>query len=319
MTAPTYIEEFVYTIATTMNTTSSLPPSFTLPPDELQPLKNLRIFYYIQVVSVALLVFDTIITIPEEVEFIWRRKFNLSSYIFLVNRYLPYADGSLLLFNLFSPDPSSLACSITFPTKVGLLSLGIWIAEFVLVLRTYAIWENKKAIAFILLAYLLITLGISTYLLYLNMKNIGYIHSPSPSAFPGCFLTGGTTNQGISFIFVVIFETAVSALTLYRVYSRGLSSGVLLNRIVKNGVLVYLYLLTSSIVNITILYTSSPELESGLFAVHRVLHALLTSRLLLHIRSSASRSSQPSLDSLSTFEVRPGDIQLVELPDFSSP
>ena len=47
------------------------------------------------VASTALLVFDTILTMPDEVELIWRRKWNLSTALYFTTRYLAFVDGGI--------------------------------------------------------------------------------------------------------------------------------------------------------------------------------------------------------------------------------
>jgi len=64
----------------------------------VQSLTDLHTFSYIQVVSLVVVVNEFIMTVPEEIHSIWRRKWNLSSIIFFASRYLPFVDRSLLAF-----------------------------------------------------------------------------------------------------------------------------------------------------------------------------------------------------------------------------
>ncbi|KAI0783791.1 hypothetical protein C8Q75DRAFT_736619 [Abortiporus biennis] len=89
--------------------------------------------------SLALATFDYCITFDQEVELIWRRRLNLTSVIFVVNRYLVlfFAIGSAA-FQLFAR--TRLSClALWFSTAVAPLLIQLCYRSF-FVLRIWAIW-----------------------------------------------------------------------------------------------------------------------------------------------------------------------------------
>lgn len=42
---------------------------------------------------------DYFIILPDEVALIWKRRWTLASVVFMISRYLPFIDGSLLLYS----------------------------------------------------------------------------------------------------------------------------------------------------------------------------------------------------------------------------
>ncbi|KAF8874184.1 hypothetical protein BD779DRAFT_1567453 [Infundibulicybe gibba] len=53
----------------------------------LQELTDARATNYLIVVAASLVVFDHIITIQQEVDLIWRNPWNLTSFLYIWNRY----------------------------------------------------------------------------------------------------------------------------------------------------------------------------------------------------------------------------------------
>ena len=51
-------------------------------------LKRVRKFSYIAIFPTALVFYEYVITLQEEVETIWRRRWNAATVLFMVNRYL---------------------------------------------------------------------------------------------------------------------------------------------------------------------------------------------------------------------------------------
>jgi len=115
---------------------------------------------------------------------------------------------------------------------------------------------------------------------------------------------------------------AVFAMTIYKSINQGKYKSSLAHTIYRDGVAFYAYLLCISIVNIVVLNSAPPELKTGLTGLHRVLHAILSERIILNIRSAAStRRALPSetaqtLDTLESDESHTlKDLQFAKPPD----
>jgi len=213
----------------------------------------------------------------------------MSTIIFLASRYLPFVDSGFLLFSLFASDPSNSSCKIAFEVRSSLYFFGIWISEWILVLRTYAIWNRNKIIGTSMFSLLLAVGAVCSFYMSKTLKNTEFGRSPSSSALPGCFAVAGSSDVSKLFIFAFAFETVILFLTLYKLaQQRKYGNSRLLQSTTNNGIVVYLCLLASTTINLTLLYTFPPELEGGLVTLHRILHAVLTERLILHIRKAAA-------------------------------
>ena len=68
--------------------------------------------------SIGLIMYEFMITFNKEVELFWRRRFTLSSILFLVNRYVP-----LVVNMIYAPWPSNTSPT-TLPVRAVIDFLG---------------------------------------------------------------------------------------------------------------------------------------------------------------------------------------------------
>ncbi|KAI1796103.1 hypothetical protein LXA43DRAFT_970023 [Ganoderma leucocontextum] len=80
-----------------------------------------RIGNMFAVVAIGLIMYECTITFSQEVELFWRRKFTLSSVLFLVNRYVP-----LVVNMIFAPWPSNTNTSPTTPIILEIFQYLPW-------------------------------------------------------------------------------------------------------------------------------------------------------------------------------------------------
>ncbi|KAG0702176.1 hypothetical protein DFH29DRAFT_511557 [Suillus ampliporus] len=65
--------------------------------------KQLLMHFYIVLVANSILIYDHMVTLPEEIAFIWCRLRTLSAMLFLVNRYVALFGNIYALFIDFVP------------------------------------------------------------------------------------------------------------------------------------------------------------------------------------------------------------------------
>ncbi|KAG8794404.1 hypothetical protein FRC16_010533 [Serendipita sp. 398] len=156
-------------------------PSIHLPPSILNPLIevfwNMGVAKYIATAGIVAMLYDIILTLEDEFEVIWKKKWGLTSVLYLVNRYLPIP--ALLMFtyhiaefrgpvtdNLFVCFYLSLPLySLTYRPHHGheiptrscraevLLNLILWaiclaISSWLLFLRVISLWNQTKFIVY---------------------------------------------------------------------------------------------------------------------------------------------------------------------------
>ncbi|KZS86853.1 hypothetical protein SISNIDRAFT_461442 [Sistotremastrum niveocremeum HHB9708] len=252
-----------------------------------------QIVTYLDVAAAALLVYDYILTLPEEIILVWPARWNLGKVLFFLTRYPVFIDTSLVLvhqFSILGPN----ACKILFTTIGWLLGVGIGIAEVILAMRTWVIWSRSRRIAIILIICLVLVWIPIFWVLNDSLSSLVFA-VPSDPTFRGCVLSTQKNVLFVVFVLIMAFETFILVLTLVK----GLehfrhASSTLVAVLYRDGLLNYIYLFVLSIINVTVLLTAPHGYTTLLTAMQRVMHSILSARILLHLRQAAS-SRNPDL------------------------
>jgi len=286
-------------------------------------LQSFRTFESIQVAGVALLCFDTLLTLVDEVNLIWRRKWNLSTILYFVTRYLAFVDTVASIYQWTNPNLTKSACNLTANLISYCYVVAFCIAQVILILRTYALCNRDKRILAGIICTDLACMATAGYYVARFATSLQY-DNPVPFINGNIRLTcnlGGTLEHGLggqqevglwtAYLFLFIAETIIMIVTVaYVLYSRGYGAnrqpdGPLLRTIYRDGISFYVFLQAFSLINVIVLNVSSPLLKDGFVSVHRILHALLTARILLNIRQAASSTCPDTEVTISGFEAAP--------------
>jgi len=269
--------------------------SFSPSSEDLSFINNLLVTEYLLVAAWLVLFYDYILTISEEVELIWKRRWRWSTVIFLITRYLPFPEAVANLVVGFSNLPAG-PCRDLYLLGTWLYFAGVFTAAATLILRTYAIWGGNKNVAIGLIVVLLLCAGITGRFVWGTGDSLSFAPNPMPQVYPGCILTSSNHFKWswVGFLLLLVFETAILILTLTKIIYHGYTEGqqtTLIKTIYRDGLIFYILLFAASVANIVFFEHAPPALKSSLSPLHRVLHATLSARLILNIRGAA-RSKQ---------------------------
>jgi len=168
------------------------------------------------------------------------------------------------------------------------LGVGVGIAEIILAMRTWVIWSRDRRVA-LGLGLLLVLLWIPVFF-FLNEALSSLVFTVPPKLnTPGCFLASQKNILYVVFILIMIFETVILTLTLIK----GLehfkkASSPLVTVLYRDGMLNYVYLFILSIINLAVITSAPHGYTTLLTAMQRVVHSILSGRILLHLRQAAS-------------------------------
>ncbi|KAF9456970.1 hypothetical protein BDZ94DRAFT_1314628 [Collybia nuda] len=121
----------------------------------LAALHSLQLLHYLVLSSFVVLVYDHILTIKDEVQYVWKHRWTPFSILFLVNRYfaLPTITAYLWLTLGFGQDGGENLAVVTFGGSkrtheilTALSPVVMLIAEAILALRVHAIYRTSKPI-----------------------------------------------------------------------------------------------------------------------------------------------------------------------------
>ncbi|KAJ3479953.1 hypothetical protein NLI96_g8706 [Meripilus lineatus] len=103
---------------------------------------------------VTLLAYDHLITIGDEVNFIWRSPGNLGKIFYVLARYGPYIEITLLALGRIPNLVSQHWCEITYTSATWLSFIGIALSELILFMRTWVLWNRSSRVGVPLLTFM---------------------------------------------------------------------------------------------------------------------------------------------------------------------
>ncbi|KAF8488345.1 hypothetical protein JB92DRAFT_3016983 [Gautieria morchelliformis] len=216
---------------------------------------------YVQIASLALLSYDTLVTLSSEVTYIWPQKLRLGTVFYLLSRY---AALLVLIFsvivNLSSLVTSLNVCNIMFRIPGGLNLLAVTGEQGLLLARAYAISKRNKVVLWALGLVYISTLGLTVFI---SVKN-------------SCTITDQELNvilkaQTAKNILFILFDTSVVAITLgiirlpikSQVFGEQTTSQTLVNQ----GGIRYGFVLTIALTNTIVTKTVNPRISTILSSV----------------------------------------------------
>ncbi|KAJ7093893.1 hypothetical protein B0H15DRAFT_831136 [Mycena belliarum] len=263
---------------------------------------------YVHVVNVTILLFDYSLTLSREVSLMWSSQWSLSKILFFLSRYSPIFDVPILLYYSTVSDLSNERCSQlqAASSYIGGTVFGVAVAEAILVLRTYALSGRCRGVLFSFAALWASALLTSTVLLQLFLQSTTYGPPPSPD-IPGCSLaTGNVVYVGLCFILVLLNDTVIMFYTLWiGLWSFRNSRNPLILALYRDGIMYYLFLCIVSAINVAMLLRSPTPVAQTFNTFLRVLHAVLSTRILLHARDTVEdiESVTPQAGVILSFQI----------------
>jgi len=118
-------------------------------------------FAFISLFTVNL--YDHFLTFPDEVKFIWQRKFTPVTILFFINRYIALGIFCVVIAGFFSPLIDSNVCE-HFGAFYPFAGLAIYFCPSIIVgLRVYALYHKKLTLAIFLAGYLIVEFAVNLW------------------------------------------------------------------------------------------------------------------------------------------------------------
>ncbi|KAK0200516.1 hypothetical protein DFS33DRAFT_163465 [Desarmillaria ectypa] len=231
--------------------------------------------------SATVLLYDIILFLPTEIDYVWLpRPVHRHLLLFSLNRYLPLVDTMMSIFWLLH-EPTLAQCRQYAFIAGPLTALGIFTSQVILMIRTYAIWDRHRMVF-----WCFIGTGIFCFIpvivsLVLQLKTIQFIELSSNHS--GCSTISSNMTRTF-YISVLVSETIIASLTLFKgVQHLRRSSYPFLIEFYVSGMFFYACLLLITLANILIPVWDHDIPASFLGSFQRILHSILSSRIMLLI------------------------------------
>ncbi|KAF8869076.1 hypothetical protein BD779DRAFT_796373 [Infundibulicybe gibba] len=247
-----------------------------------------------QVASIVVLIHDWFLTIDSELTFVWNVRWNLGTLLYFFTRYPPLSTQGFTCAIGYSISPP--VCDLVMAVSCWMFLFGIGVSEVIMMICVWAMWGRRRKMA-IFLTILALAATVAGVLGFRQHHDSATFISPEdmPPDVPGCqnITTGsGVHNSLVSdFISLTLLESILLFLMLSKAiqHSRSRSSTFVLECF-RHGLLYYAVLSVLSIANLIIILRAGHEFGNLLTSIQRTFHAILSARMLLHLRRSVHQT-----------------------------
>lgn len=259
-------------------------------------LEHSRLVLYFDFASAAIVLYDYILTLELETRHVWfKQRWSLIRILFFINRYAPFVDITFSLYNVLLP--TNQGCTIMYKFSGWSFCISIALSEVVLTMRTWSLWKGWRWSCVALVAfYLSCWIPIAVLLgIYFADAEVYAIRLPG---YATCIIIPGNKSLYICWTLILAYDTGTLALMVVagtrsytQLYGRFGGSSALLRTIYRDGITYYIALFVLSLMNIVTVATLPKEFVNLFSVLLRTVHSTLTSRVVLHLREQAEKST----------------------------
>ncbi|KAF9442950.1 hypothetical protein P691DRAFT_779143, partial [Macrolepiota fuliginosa MF-IS2] len=242
-------------------------------------VKNLTI------ASMVIMIFDWLLTFEMEVSYIWKAPWNVMKILYILSRYTPFVDVTILVFFESGDGLTVETCRKLYLCAAGMYYVGMGIASLIFTLRTWVVWDRDRNFGISLTVFYSVSWLIILVPFALYLRTMVYTPSPIPRLF-GCIPQSPSTLFSVSFAVGVVFDTVMLLLMVIRAfisYRSGTGSDMM-RLIYRDGIIYYGCVFILSFLNFFILLKLPKDYADLLLTTERVLHSVMSCRVILHIR-----------------------------------
>lgn len=259
---------------------------------------------YLEVLPSVIMMYDYVLTLEEEVDFIWNKSMSVAAVIYVITRYIGTAlivlSTTISFWGRKSGDSGELTVASFFPVLESWFScVLIWLVQIILQMRLYAIHNGSKRILLVgLLGFVVEIIITITCMVQITKFEVSKLLDLTDHimSYPTV-----ATNIYINYAVVTAYECLLFALAIFAAIRRHKEEHVAhpvnlnklqdLRAILISGNIVYffgtlLYVIAYSVVSLTLptqWMIAVPRLGSAVTAVFGC-------HLVLHIRSSRAHT-----------------------------
>jgi len=259
-------------------------------PELVKDVTNISADNVASVAFTSLLVYDIIITMGEEIQFMWRGRWTFGKILYMLNRYVPPIDLTILMNSYMNPGLKHNFCLPWFKVDNCLLILSLCVIDMILLLRTWAVWQKKRWVLWtLIIVYVISMVGAAGSITY---TTVAVISEPFPTQIRPCSSDVPITKvlYGL-YVSVMLFDTTILSFTVARAVPQirlyGLSP--LWKALYQDGFFYYGVIFMASVANLIVLAAAPPELALLMITFHRAMFSAMGSRMVLNLHGVVMR------------------------------
>ncbi|KAJ7895521.1 hypothetical protein B0H14DRAFT_2680664 [Mycena olivaceomarginata] len=253
--------------------------------DPATTIQSLRVHDVLFIISITFLYFDHLLTLGDEIRFLWKKPKTPSTYCFLVNRYLAFSGDIAVTFFVFNSVPDRVCKHVNLFRQV-LLVLNQTAICILLTVRIYALYGRKTKVWVYMLGAGAVLMGVSLWAISGN----GGI--PVPDVV-GCHIANSQyigVDLAVPWEALFTYDVLIVVALFYkslqtRNESRTRRSEPLLSLLVRDGAVYFVVMAAVNLGNILTFYMAGPLLRGCLSTMASSLSVTMMSRLMLNLHS----------------------------------
>lgn len=252
---------------------------------------------YLAVAGDTLVLADYVRTLPDEIQYMWGAKLSIPKVLFFCLRYylLVHVGFSLyaLRADITPEDCKRVMDRVDF--SINALVAG---SEAILYYRVYAFSGQRRRIMLYLVVQCTAILSAAFVLISLAIRTVKYTTYPEYDV--GCVpVAGDVSRLGIAFSLLLANIVASMAFMVYIALRKHQQSGFsngLLTLFYRDSVVYFLFMSLFAILNIVVCFRAPEHYSSIIVQPQAVLHAILSTHMLLHLREWGQRGAENTQD-----------------------
>jgi len=258
-------------------------------------IERIEASQYVSAAGLVILLWDHILTLPDEVPLIWMARLSIPKVLFLFNRYMvPFA---MIVqtheFSGLTPHLSLSFCKVWYAIAVAIGMLSIATSNFLILLRLWVLWDRSPRLALGTLTFFIVTqlvaLSFAGYVIYDMLPTLAFdpiSHVCMPMSKPKFVMLW---SPGLAFELMVFSAAVWNALDRPR--SRNAQMAKIMYR---DGSLYFFCLFALRLVNLLLCALAPVSLTFlGVFFIWSISNITLA-RLILNLRRLSSDAGDNS-------------------------
>ncbi|KAF9261821.1 hypothetical protein L218DRAFT_945788 [Marasmius fiardii PR-910] len=123
----------------------------------VEDLGKQQIVSYVDAASAVLVIYEVLINLSVEIEYIWTKKWSFLTVLYVLQRYLSFFDTmGLGLQRHLGAHLNAADCMLNYQIAGWSIITGLVLSEIVLTIRVWAVWERSVSIAIGLVVLMMI-------------------------------------------------------------------------------------------------------------------------------------------------------------------
>lgn len=265
-------------------------------------VKLVRISKYYQLASVIILLYDYVITLDMEIEWVWSRlkrsKITIADALFLLNRYFPLISYFWIIFAYGQSYWSPSACSIFLHFPLVMTTISECIIGVIVMLRLYAVYLGAVWVPACLGILVLVSLAFGI------RASMSVTLVPPHIGVNGCIMTvkdGSESVFAMLWAMGAIFDATVFFMTIWGTRQRQMCNAdqkttgpkCLPGLLLRHGIIYFFVMFSAKVVNFAVFWivSDAKDLITINWTFNHTITVIMISRLVLNLRAQGEQLS----------------------------